>query len=260
MKIFSVICLVVIVTMACSSQDEKIEQVGEKPDRLAMKFKDIAEIANLRRLTDLKKDMTPFFSADGHNIYFTRLLIPTPADTEEVLSDAREMYFSIDYKNDKLYLLEGIPDMPQSEVIAAESLPQMATEKPLFGYKTSETIYFCAHSRTRSRFTNIYKLVNDSLIQVTYGDQPAFLEAISTDERYLVFLYGESFFKIVVLDLNSGEFYAVPKSEIETDRYDFSPSFSPDSRYLVFLRSGELYRKGLTPFGDIWLVEFKDNR
>ena len=250
----------VIITMACSSQDEKIEQIGETPDRLAMEFKDIAEIADLRRLTELKKDMNPFFSPDGDYVYFTRLLTPTPVDTEGVVSNAREVYFSVDYKSNKLYLLEGVPDKPRPEVIPARSLPQMVTEKPLFGYKTSEAAYFCAQSRTISHFTNIYKTISDSLIQITYGNQPALLETISPDERYLAFLYGEDFFKIVVLDLNSGEFYVVPKSEIESGGYDFSPSFSPDSKYLVFTRSGELYRKGLTPFGDIWLVEFKDRR
>lgn len=252
-----VICLVVVITMACSLQNEKTEQIEKNPDRLVMKFKDITEIARLRRLTDLKKDMNPFFSVDGKRIYFTRLLVPTPADTEEVLSEARERYFSIDYKNDKMYLLEGVPDKPHREVVPNNSLPQMATEKPLFGYETSRAIYFCARNRARSYFTNIYKLINDSLVQITYGHQPALLEAISPDERYLVFLYGERPSKIVVLDLSTDEFYAVHKSEIESNRYDFSPNFSTDGRYLVFLRSGELYQKGLTPFGDIWLVEFK---
>ena len=258
MKLFSVIYLVVVMMMACSSHNEKTEQSEKHPDRLKMKFRDITEIARLRRLTDLKKDMNPFFSADGDRIYFTRLLIPTPADTEGVLSEARERYFSIDYKNDILYLLEGVPDNPQPDIIQAKALPEMATEKPLFGYQTSEAIYFCARNRARNYFTNIYKLVNDSLIQITYGHKPALLKAISPDQRYLVFLYGERSSQIVVLDLRTDEFYAVPKSEIESDRFDFSPNFSPDSRYFVFLRSGELYRKGLTPFGNIWLVEFKD--
>jgi hypothetical protein len=259
MRVVLIVCLVVI-TMACSSQNEKTEQIEKHPDRLVMKFKDITEIARLRRITDLKKDMNPFFSVDGKRIYFTRLLVPTPADTENVLSEARERYFSIDYKKDKLYLLEGVPDKPHREVVPIDSLPQMTTEKPLFGYQTSKAIYFCACSRTIGYFTNIYKLINDSLVQITYGHQPALLEAISPDERYLVFLYGENSCRLVILDLSTDEFYVVPKSEIESNRYDFSPGFSPDSRYLVFLRSGELYQKGLNPFGDIWLVEFKDSQ
>jgi len=253
--------ILLIITFAmlsgCSSKKEP-DQISQRPDRMALNFKDISEIASIRRLTDLKKDMSPFFSPSGERIYFTRLITSSSADTNDTTLNVTEEYFSLDYKTNKLYLLKEVPERPATEKIPADSSMLMLTEDPLFGIQTSEAIYYCLSNKTKPGFTNIYKSANDSLVQITYGRSPSFLEAISPDEHYLVFYYGDNFERLVVFDLLTGRFYEIPKSGIKTKRYDFLPCFSPDGKRLVFLRSGELYRKGNVPFGDIWLVEFNN--
>jgi hypothetical protein len=259
MKGYLTISVLFALLLACSGSQDKNTDMKNHPDRMAMKFKDITQIADMRRLTDLKKDMDPFFSPSGDRIYFKRLLIPTPADTEDVLADAREEYFSIDHKNDKLYFLEGIPEMEEQAIVPPDSLPSIMGEKALLGFRVGKAIYFCTYKSTEPAFTKIYKVIDDSLIQLSFGSHPAFPAAISPDKHYLAFYYGEQYTRLVVIDLQTDEFYLVPRSKIESKRYDFAPDFSPDSRYLVFLRSGDLYRKGDIPFGDIWLVEFYDS-
>jgi len=257
MKAVIIIVVAFIMLSGCSSKQEP-DKASKQPDRMALTFKDISMIAGIRRLTDLKKDMSPFFSPSGERVYFTRLITSPSADASDTLLDITEEYFSLDYKTNKLYLLKEIPERPATKKIPADSSLSMLTDNPLFAIQTSEAIYFCSSKRAKPGFTNIYKSANDSLVQITYGRSPSYLETISPDERYLVFYYGDNFERLVVMDLITGQFYEIPKSRIEAKRYDFLPRFSPDGRQFVFLRSGELYRKGNVPFGDIWLVEFNE--
>ena len=71
--------------------------------------------------------------------------------------------------------------------------------------------------------------------------------------------YGDHYFKIVIIDNHTGIYYVVPRQDNEYDRLDFSAEFSPDGKYIVFIRSGELYRKKIAPCGDLWLIELKSD-
>ena len=71
-----------------------------------------------------------------------------------------------------------------------------------------------------------------------------------------VFYYGEKLNTLVVMDLQTGLFYEIPKNSDLQDQHDYYPDFSPDGKYMVFLRSGNLYYKDKSAFGNLWLVEF----
>jgi len=221
-------------------------------------FQDISAVGELLRLTDLKKDMDPFFNQSGDRIYFTRLLIPTPADTEEVFPDAREKFFSLDFSTKQLFILEGVPQRESTKVLLQDSLPVMIADKPIFGFRAGDSIYFCAINRSNPRISNIYLITGDSLTQLTFGGKPSYLQAVSPDGHFIAFAYGESLQDLVLMDARTLCFYRIPKGEAESSRYDFAPSFSPDGKFMAFLRSGDLYQKGEVPFGDIWLVTFKE--
>lgn len=258
MKLLSIILALIIITMACSSQEQKSEpkEHPELPDRMAMTFRDITEIAKIKQLTDQKSDMSQFFSRDGNRIYFTRLLSPSSDDTLDMMQYAQDEYFSIDYKNDKMFFHESLPEKPKSDMISEIPFPSIITEWPLTSYKKSKAIYFCTQNKSYKKHLNIYKLMGDSLIQISYGSKPAFLQAVSDNEHYLAFLYGENLSRLIIMDLHSGQFYETLKGGNESNQFAFEVSFSPDSKYLIFLRSGDLYKRGVIPYGDIWLVEF----
>lgn len=243
-----------------SCSDNKVRENIPAPtvDRFASKFIDISETAEIKRLTEVKRDMMPFFSPSGERIYFSRLLITGPEDVDSNLAEAVENYFSLDYKTNQLYILREIPEFPVTSILPGDSLPSMMTETPIFGIRTPSALYFTTRSNAQENMRNIYKAFDDSLMQLTYGSESSFLQLVSPDERYLVFLYDHNHSSIVLYDNHNGNYYIVPKSDVEKNRHDFAPQFSPDSKYLVFLRSGDLYMKDFIPFGDIWLVEFKN--
>ncbi len=165
----------------------------------------------------------------------------------------------MDYKNNRLFILENKPVMQTIKKIPRDSLPKMVMDNPLFGIHAPGGIYFTAQSKSRLNCLNIYKIVHDSLVQLTYGKSASFLEMVSPDERYLVFYYGEKLNTLVVMDLQTGLFYEIPKNSDLPDQRDYYPDFSPDGKYMVFLRSGNLYYKDKSAFGNLWLVEFNED-
>jgi hypothetical protein len=241
--------------LGCSDQTEKIPEA--MPDRFASRFKDITEIADIRQLTDRKLDIAPFFSPSGDRIYFSRLIINERDSIQIDLAEASAEYFSIDYQTGQLYALEGIPEPPKIPLLPADSLPSMMTEKPVFGIRAGDAIYFTTESNPNTLMRNIYEEFDDSLVQLTFGTESSFLQLLSPDNRYMVFLYNKNHSEIVLYETQSGDYYVVPKPDIEKEHHDFAPIFSPDCKYMVFLRSGDKYKEGAIPFGDLWLIEFE---
>lgn len=260
MKYLLALLLTSAIMAGCSSsKDNQTEKTAAHIDRFAAQFKDITEIADLRQLTNLKKDIQPFFSPAGDRVYFSRLLIESPDDPAAMFSESNQTHFSLDFRNNKLYMLQAAPVPPKQNVISKENLPEMVIENPLYGIRYDSVLFFNTEGGTGGANWTIYKLVNDSLSQITYGSEGSLLNVISPDGKYMAFTYGNDSLRLAVMNLRTDRFYIVPRSEVESDRFDFRPQFSPDSKYMVFLRSGELYDKNLDPFGDIWLVEFKDS-
>lgn len=241
------------------NRHESTDRNNQTEDRFARKFKDLAEIATIRQLTDMQRDIEPYFTTAGDRIYFRRIVTPTQDTIAQPAIDARAGQFTYDYINNQLYLVEQAPPLFDSfeGFVPPESLPTGLGESPQAGYRTPYgLIYF-----TGGGAFNIYKAVGDSITQLTYGIQPSYLQAVSPDRRYVAFNYGKSFYRLVVLDLSTNEFYCIPRSSVDVQLYELWPQFSPDGKYLVFVVSHDIFsaRKDQEdiPLGDIWLVEFK---
>jgi len=234
-------------------------------DRFVDSFRDLAEIAEIKQITDAQRDLTPSFSASGDLIYFTRFLIINPNDSLESDESTKPQYFSYDYRNNKLSLLdvnsnssESTRVFQQKDLVPPESLPSTVTESPLFGYKTPYGTFFCAEQHGGGITANIYQLIGDSLTQVTYGAEPSLLESITPAGRRLAFTYGKNYYRTVLLDIPSGKFYSLPRGVTDTQIFELSPCFSPDGHYMVFVVSNDLFNANGLPLGDIWLAEFID--
>jgi hypothetical protein len=232
---------------------------GQTNDRFAAKFRDLAEIATTRQITDMQRDMEPFFTITGDRIYFRRIVTPRPDTTFRQPIDARAGQFTYDYVNNKLYLVEQTPALFDSYAgfVPPESLPARLGESSQAGYRTPYGLIYY----TGGGAFNIYKALDDSIVQLTYGPQPSFFQAISPNRRYVAFNYGETFYRLVILDLAANQFYSIPRSSVDVQLYELWPQFSPDSKYLVFVVSHDIFSakkdEDNIPLGDIWLVEFK---
>jgi hypothetical protein len=247
-----------ILFAGCSEKKEQPQTATT--DRFADTFKDITAIADVRRLTELKRDIQPFFSPSGERIYFTRLIINSASDVDSSMAEHVENYFSIDFNTGQLYVLQEIPSYPKINIVPPDSLPSLLSEIPEFGIHAGPIIYFSMFRDASCILRNIYSVIGDSLTQLTYGDYSSMLQDVSPDNRFVAFLYDQRHFSVIIYDSKTGDFYDVPKSRAETNRHDLMPIFSPDSRKLVFLRSGDLYNEEYMPFGDIWIVEIKDDK
>jgi len=245
--------VVAVIICSCSQPSENSEKVKPDIDRVALQFRDINEIATVTRLTDLGRDTTPHFSLDGDRLYFVRLMPPSDSTEENYLNGI----LAIDYKTGQLYLLESQPPTFQAPILEPDSLPTIRSEITLYGYRFQNNLYFITERESARRTRVIYKQANDSLVQLTYGPQTVYLKGVSADGKYLAFTYGNKYLSLVILDSQTGLYYTVPKSEVDSTRNDFSAKFTPDGRFLVFIRSGELYAKKIAPCGDLWLIEFK---
>ena len=249
----TIVAIVAAIICSCSQPSVDTEKIKPDIDRFALQFRDINEIAIVTRLTDLGRDTTPHFSPAGDRIYFVRLF-PSSDSTEESYLNG---IFGIDYKSGQLYLLESQPPVFLPPILEPDSLPTINAEIALFGYRCQNSLYFTTERKDAQRTRVIYKQANDSLVQLTYGPRTAYLKGVSANGKYLAFSYGNEYLSTVILDNQTGLYYAVPKDESDSTRNDFSAKFSPDDRYLVFIRSGELYAKKIAPCGDLWLIEFK---
>lgn len=251
--------LAALIVNGCNNQ-ESSDSRDQSRDRFASKFKDLAQIAEIRQITDMQKDMEPYFTTSGDRIFFRRIVTPGQDTISHNAVDARAGKFTFDYLNNQLYLVEKAPDLFDSyqSDVPPESLPVRLGEYPQAGYRTPYgLIYF-----TGGGAFNIYKEIGDSIIQLTFGAQPSFLQSVSPDRRYVAFNYGNSFYRLVILDLATNEFYCIPRSSVDSHLYELWPQFSPDSKYLAFVVSHDIFsaRKDNEdiPLGDIWLAKFKN--
>ncbi len=250
--------LFLIIPTGCKKQ-EPTDKSTRTEDRFAARFKDLAEIANIRQITDMQRDIEPYFTTTGDRIYFRRIITPGQDTVAKQGIDARAGQFTFDYINNQLYLVEQAPQLFDSfkGSVPPESLPSALGESPQAGYRTPYGLIYY----TGGGAFNIYKAAGDSITQLTYGTQPSYLQSLSPNRRYVAFNYGKSFYRLVILDLATNEFYSIPRSSIDVQLYELWPQFSPDGKYLVFVVSHDIFsaRKDQEdiPLGDIWLVEFK---
>ena len=220
-----------------------------------MQFKTITEIADLQQLTDQQSDFEPFFGPQTGRVYFTRLISPVPADGEERV-DLEDKPYSIDINTGRLFIMTSPRPVPELPFMGPDSLPSISMETSEFGIRMPRGLYFNTSVDSPEHTMRIYMQAADTLTQLTYGMNSAYLKAVSPDEHYLAFLYRETALSLVILDLKTNTYYLVPKSADDAERHDFSPRFSDDGKYLVFLRAGDKYSRENIPYGDIWLIRF----
>jgi Tol biopolymer transport system component len=259
MKKYLAIVLIILATVAGCKEKKPIDRSAWADDKFAAQFKDLAQIAELKQITDMQKDLEPAFSESGDRIYFKRIVTPNPNDSTENAVSARAGQYSYDYLNNQLYLSEKTgPEFDQfTGVVPQDSLPSMLGEVTQAGFHTPYGLIFYTIGATFC----IYKSQGDSITQLTYGSQPAFLQGVSPNGRYVAFNYGDNYFRLVVLDLATGEFYSLPRSSVDVQLFELWPRFSPDSKYLAFVVSHDIFnaqREGENlPLGDLWLAKFK---
>lgn len=243
----------------CGSEPEEAKPIpASTRDRFADQFEDISEIAELKQLTNSEQDYIPFFNTAGNRIFYSSLFTIKEDENDSSENEIVEIYYSMDYKTGKLFILQDEPIKPQSEYLQADLLPDTPTEKPLYGIRSGNALYYTAAAIANKNINVIYQMIDDSLTQLTFGKQSSLLQTISPDGRFVSFLYDRSSSFLVIYDNQSGEYYVVPKNDSKPDQLDYAAGFSPDSKYLVFLRSGNLYTKNNISYGNIWLIEFKD--
>lgn len=254
------VCLVLFAfLLGGCSRNESANKNSRSDDRFAAKFKDLAKIAKSRQITDMQRDMEPYFTLAGDRIYFRRIITPGKDTIASQGVDARAGQFTYDYIDDQLYLVERAPELFDSYdgFLPPDSLPTALGENPQAGYRTPYGLIYY----TGGGAFNIYKATDDSITQLTYGNEPSYLQAVSPNRRYVAFNYGKSFYRLVILDLATNEFYCIPRSSVDIQLYELWPQFSPDSKYLVFVVSHDVFSAKKDeediPLGDIWLVEFK---
>ncbi|MCP4580045.1 MAG: hypothetical protein GY839_00395 [candidate division Zixibacteria bacterium] len=246
--------IIVTCIFSCTETDNDTPKTKPDIDRFAHGFKDIHDIANLRRLTDTEQDAMPFFSPSDEKVYFERLV---PLSPDVIGGDYDRGFFAVNRETGQLFMLAEQPELIQISTLNPDSLPIVGDEVTLYGFRTDDAFYFATRDVSGEPGQTIYKQTVDSLVQLTYGSGKALLKEVSSDGRYLTFLYGNETYQLVVIDNNTGLYYAVPRPESDSDRSDISARFSQDGRYLAFIKSSGFYDDRIVPWGDIWLIEFK---
>ncbi len=266
-SLFFAISLLILSLISCSPDPQDVEkELGEEIDqiqavdidRFIYQFIDISEIATIRQLSDLKRDYRPCFNSRSDRIMFNRLLEIEEDEGDSVQKYVSEEYYSMDFKTGKMYILSGQPEFPEPEYLPADSLPSHQNEKTFYGIKSGKALYYTAADVNNLNIRMIYQCIGDSLTQLTFGKESSFLQRVSPDGRFVAFLYDGRKSILVVYDNQTQKYYSIPKDDVEPPRHDYAAVFSPDSKYLVFLRAGELYKKKDIPYGDIWLIEFDE--
>ena len=254
--------LIFTLYLSCSSEqknDERRSIPRPTRDRFAEQFVDITEIASIKQLTDEGCDHQPFFNQLGNLVYFERYNY-IKVDTESVAQiDHWSDYLSVDYITGQIYFLEKAPQKPKSQMIMPEYTSSLSSEETMYGLKSGDDIYITIINPNDRNWRKIYKQVNDSLTQITFGRKSSYLQTISPDGRYVAFLYDNAPTSLVVYDNITGNYYDVPKPPADSSRFDLAPAFSPDSKYMAFIRSGDGYSPEMYHYGNIWLVEFKND-
>ncbi len=258
-RYISFFCLLILIfALSCGSEPEETEIIpAATRDRFAEQLIDINTVADLQQLTNRDRDYIAYFNPEGNRIYFTRLVEVKESDNDSMPDENIEQYYSMDYKTGQLYIVEQMPQQHNPGFLPPESLPARLDEIPKYGLKADSILYFVSANKVITSRNIIYQVIDDSLTQLTFGKKSSLLQRVSPDGRYIAFLYDQDESILVVYDNESGKFYAVPENPNKPQQIEYGVSFSPDSKYMLFMRSGDLFEKGDMPYGNIWIAEFK---
>ncbi len=245
--------LAALLILGCSTGDENSPKKMDFLDSL----RPSSEIGSLERLTDDGRGLYPIFAPGDSLVYFNRLLV-TDAETAAGITeeDLVEPY-GIDIADRELYTLSGDYRYPRQAQAQYNRVPKRYTEyvSMVIASPDSSVAAFETTVDTRFDWRAIYLIKGDSIIQLTFGDKPCFLDRFSNTGRYLTAVCGTGPTWIMIYDTYTATGYKIEKSD---EPIDYMTSFSPDDKMMLFIRSKKEYSNDYDYFGDVWLFRFDD--
>lgn len=244
--------LIFAIALSCSS--EPPEEIHA--DRFLDSQNSADQLGEIGRLTDDNRSVYPTFAPGDSIVYFNRLLVSEADDTTG--RSPRELIkpFGIKIADKELFTLsseykysmgtplkEGLDDIPGETVVKEIESPDgqiQAYETIIGNDPSSHTVYLAR---------------GDSTVQLTFGNQPCFIDRFSTTGRYLNVICGRNSSTLVIFDMSTNIGYIIPS---DGKSIDYSTAFSSDDKMMVFIRSDKQYSLGSSFFGDIWLLRFHD--
>jgi hypothetical protein len=252
-KMRAVTTILIILLLSCSPEEQ--QQVHR--NRFLESLRPASEIGVLTRLTQDGRALFPAFGPEDSIVFFKMLLVTDPEtaagrETEDIVKP-----YGVDVASKGLYTLSADYPYPERSSRQTSDIQHGVGENVVRALEAPDgkTIaYETTVGRNKDSHT-IYLIKGDSVVQLTYGDLPCFLDRFSSTGRYLSAVCGRDPTWIIIFDLESGRVYIVDRVE---DRLDYMTAFSSDDRMMAFIRSEKKYSMGLDFFGDIWLFRFRD--
>lgn len=215
------------------------------------------ELGTLTRLTQDGRAVLPVFGSGDSIIFFEMLLVTDPETAAGRKTEDIVKPYGVDVANKELYTLSADYHHPEEDSGKISDVPHGVGEtvtKTLTS-PDGKTIAYETITGSNKDSHTIYLVQGDSVVQMTYGDLPCFLDRFSNTGRYLSAVCGRNQTWIVIFDLESGRAYRIGRVE---DRLDYMTAFSSDDKMMAFIRSQKKYSMGLDFFGDIWLLRFEN--
>jgi hypothetical protein len=247
----SVYISLVILVFGCSPE----KKADIRYDRFSESLKPAAETGTINRLTQDGRSLYPVFAPGDSIVLYKRLLVTTAEDAEGRTDEELVKSYGINIVNNELYTLPGDYPYIEPDTVDLSRAPTKYGENTIRALESPDGKIIAFETVTgpdRDSHT-IYLARGDSIMQLTYGDLPYFLERFSNTGKYLSAVCGRGPTWIIIFDLENNVGYRIERIE---DRVDYLTAFSSDDKMMVFIRSDRRYSYGLDFFGDIWLLRF----
>jgi hypothetical protein len=242
-----------IIVLGCSPENE-----GDvRYNRFLESLKSAKDIGTISRLTQDGRSIYPVFAPGDSIVIFKRLLVATAEDAEGRTEEELVGYYGTNVYNNELYTLSRDYPCLQADNIDPSRVPRGYGENIIRALESPDgkTIAFEKTTGSARDSHTIYLAQGDSIIQLTYGDLPCFLERFSNTGKYLSAICGRGPTWIILFDLEKQVGYRIERIE---NRVDYLTAFSSDDKMMAFIRSEKRFSYGFDFFGDVWLLRFND--
>lgn len=239
--------------LGCSPEDKQ----PVHSDRFFESLRPASELGVLARLTQDGRALFPAFGPEDSIVFFEMLLVTDPETAAGREKEDIVKPFGVNVANKELYTLSSDYSYPEKNSRETSDIQHGFGENVVRAVEAPDgntVAYETMTGRNRDSHT-IYLIQGDSVIQLTYGDLPCFLDRFSSTGKYLTAVCGVDPTWLIIFDLQTGQAFKIERIE---DRLDYMTAFSSDDRMMAFIRSEKKYSMGLDFFGDIWLFRFED--
>ncbi len=242
-----------IFVLGCSPENE----ADIRYNRFLESLKSAKDIGTINRLTQDGRSIYPVFAPGDSIVIFKRLLVVTADDAEGRTEEELVGSYGMNVYNNELYTLSRDYPYIQADNIDPSRVPRGYGENVIRALESPDgkTIAFEKTTGSARDSHTIYLAHGDSIIQLTYGDLPCFLERFSNTGKYLSAICGRGPTWIILFDLEKQVGYRIERIE---NRVDYLTAFSSDDKMMAFIRSERRFSYGFDFFGDVWLLRFKD--